>query len=198
MNLFLEPNGFLGTGASLLADLTLVAYVLLIAPAMIIGLVLVRIGRHRPHHKWLMIGVTVVNWLLILFLMLAAFTTDIAPNLRENAAQARYFLPGVHTLLGLPAQLLATFIVLRMLWEDYQVNRARRRGETDLQRYWFKAAKWTMRLTLGLWLVTVSLGIVSYVVRYNVITLGDTTVPSPAATEDPSLLSEPVATEELN
>jgi cytochrome b561 len=140
----------------------------------------------------------VVNWLLIIFLMLAAFTGDVAPNLRENAAQPRYLVPGVHTLFGLPAQLLATFIVLRMLWEDWQVARAKGRGETDLQRYWFKPAKWIMRLTLALWIITASLGIVSYLVRYNVINIGDTIVPAPAATEEAGQPSEPAATEEAN
>jgi uncharacterized membrane protein YozB (DUF420 family) len=190
MNLFLDPPGFLGTGASFLADLTLLAYILLIVPAMLIGLILARMGRHRPHHKWLMIGITVVNWLLILFLMLAAFTTDIAPNLGQNVTQPRYFLPGIHTLFGLPAQLLATYVVFRMLREDAQVRQARQRGETDLQKYWFKSAKWAMRGVLSLWLLTASLGIVSYVVRYNVLNVGGTNVPAPAATEQVELFVE--------
>ena len=194
MNLFTDPPGFLGTGASLLADLTLLAYILLIVPAMLVGLAFARAGRHRPHHKWLMIGITAVNWLLILLLMLIAFITDVAPNLGQHLSHPRYFLPGIHTLLGLPAQLLATYVVFRMLREDRQVRLARQRGETDLQKYWFKSAKWTMRAVLGLWLLTASLGIVSYVVRYNVISVGDTIVPAPAVT--PEVLSAVEGTQE--
>jgi uncharacterized membrane protein YozB (DUF420 family) len=193
MNLSLETPGFLGTGATLLADITLVAYVFLILPAMIGGYITARSGHHRPQHKWLMIGVTLANWLLIIFLMWASLVGDVLPNLPANAAQPRYFLPGIHALLGAPAQLLATFIVFQMLREDTQVARARRRGETDLQKYWFKNAKWIMRLTLFLWTLTALLGIVSYLIRYEVIG-GGGAVPPPAATEE---VQQPVSTEEL-
>lgn len=194
MNLFLEPQGFLGTGASFLADVTLLAYILLIVPAMLAGLYFARAGHHRPHHKWLMILVTTVNWVLIVFLMFAAYRTDVAPNLGDQPGNPRYFLPAVHALLGAPAQLLATFIVLRMLWEDWQVAQARKRGETDLQKYWFKAAKWTMWVVLVLWLATSALGVISYLTRYNVIALPGGDVPAPAATQE---VNEPAATEEI-
>ena len=197
MNLFLEPQGFLGTGASMLADITLLAYVLLIVPAMLAGLYFARAGYHRPRHKWTMIIVTVVNWVLIIFLMMVAFRTDVAPNLGEGSGNPRYFLPAVHALFGAPAQLLATFIVLRMLWEDRQVAQAKKRGETDLQKYWFKAAKWMMWLTLVLWLVTSVLGVISYLTRYNVIGLPGGAVSAPAATQEVEEVETPVATDEI-
>ncbi len=192
MNPFLEPPGFLGTGASLLADLTLLAYILLIVPAMLAGFFLARAGKHRPAHKWVMIGVTLINWVLIIFLMVAAYLTDVGPNLGTQPTNPRYLLPAVHGLLGAPAQLLATYIVVRMLWEDTQVSRAKARGETDLRKYWMKGAKTIMRLTLLLWLITAAFGIVSYLTRYNVIALA-TAVPPPVATQE---LEPPVNTEE--
>lgn len=195
MNLYLDPHGFLGTGASLLADLTLLAYVLLIVPGMVAGFVFARQGRHRPHHKWVMIGVTGINWVLIGFLMLAAFTFDVAGNFKDQPGNVRYLLPAVHGLLGLPAQLLATFIVVRMLVEDWQVARAKKRGESDLQKYWFKGAKWTMQVTLWLWLATAALGIVIYLVRYEAIPpTRPAGVAAPIATED---VRGPVETPEL-
>jgi uncharacterized membrane protein YozB (DUF420 family) len=194
MNLSLETPGFLGTGATLLADITLIAYILLILPATIAGYFTARAGHHRPQHKWLMIGVTLANWLLIIFLMWVALVGDVLPNLADNAAQPRYFLPGIHALFGAPTQLLATYIVFQMLREDFQVARARRRGEANLEKYWFKGAKWTMRLTLFLWTLTALLGIVSYLIRYDIIGPGGTNVPSPVATEE---VQEPVSTEEL-
>lgn len=169
MNPYLEPQGFLGTGASLLADLTLLAYLLLIVPAMLIGWLYARRKLHRPHHKWLMIGVTVINWVLIGLLMLVAYRFDIADNIGAQPNNPRYLLPTLHALFGLPAQLLATFIVLRMLVEDAQVARAKARGETGLSKYWFRHAKSTMFLTLALWLITAALGVVSYVTRYEVL-----------------------------
>ena len=187
MDAYLEPPGFLGTGASLLADLTLLAYLLLIIPAMLLGFVFARRNLHRPHHKWLMILVTVVNWVLIIFLMFAAYRFDVAPNIADQPGNSRYLLPVIHGLLGIPAQLLATFIIVRMLVEDTQVGRAKRRGEKDTSRYWYRSAKPAMRLTLVLWLVTAVLGVVTYLTRYSII---------PAVTIDVNAAA-PLATEEV-
>jgi len=188
MDAYLEPPGFLGTGASLLADVTLLAYLLLIVPAMLLGLLFARRKLHRPHHKWLMIAITAVNWVLIIFLMFAAYRFDVAPNIAEQPGNSRYLLPLVHGLLGIPAQLLATFIVVRMLLEDTQVARAKRRGERDTSRYWFRRAKPVMRLTLALWLVTATFGVLTYLTRYSVI---------PAVTIDVNV-AEPVSTDEVS
>src|SRR5690606_25645979 len=190
-----DTPGFLGTGASLLADLTLLAYILLILPGMILGFIFARQGYHRPRHKWLMIGITAANWLLIIFLMMATFLFDVAPNVADQPTNPRYTIPSVHALFGLPAQLLATYIVVRMLWEDYQVARARRRGEKDFSKYWFKAAKPIMRLTLLLWILTASLGIITYLTRYNVIMLPGTSVADPVQT--PESVPPPAETEEV-
>jgi uncharacterized membrane protein YozB (DUF420 family) len=195
MTSLIETPGFLGTGASPLADLTLLAYILLIVPGMIIGFVMARRGYHRPQHKWFMIGITIVNWLLIIFLMTATFLGDVVPNVAAQPGNPRYNVPSIHALFGLPAQLLATYVVVRMLIEDYRVARARQRGETDLRKYWFKAAKPLMRLTLLLWLITASLGIVTYLTRYNVIALPGTQVAPPVQT--PETVPPPGKTEEV-
>ncbi len=195
MNPYLEPPGFLGTGASLLADVTLVAYLLLIIPAMAAGYIYARRGKHRPHHKWIMTAITLVNWILIVFLMFAAYRFDVAGNIGAQPTNTRYLLPVLHGLLGIPAQLLATFVILRMLLEDWQVGRAKRRGEKDTSRYWFRRAKPVMRLTMVLWLATAALGVVSYLTRYEVIpayAVGGQVVP-PVATEE---LLPPVETPE--
>jgi uncharacterized membrane protein YozB (DUF420 family) len=201
------PPGFLGTGASLLADLTLLAYILLIVPGMVGGWVLARMGRHRPGHKWLMIGVTLANWILILLLMVAAYFFDVAGNIGSQPANPRYLMPTIHAVLGLPAQLLATYICYRMLKEDYQVARAAKRRERNTSKYWFRQAKWTMQVTLALWLIVSVLGVVNYVVRYNVLPgsaarnepPAATEEPAPAATPEPAATDDPVpaATEEV-
>lgn len=160
----LQP-GFLGTGASLMSDLSLLAYVLLIAPAMLVGLVFARRRMHRPHHKWAMIIITLVNWVLIFYLMLFSYTRGVVPGL-SRFAQPAIFLPTLHLLFGGAAQLLATYTVYRMWREDTQVAAARKRGERNVTRYWFKSAKPVMWATLGLWLLTVALGVVTYVVFY--------------------------------
>jgi uncharacterized membrane protein YozB (DUF420 family) len=192
-NLYLQPQGFLGTGASLLADLTLLAYILLIVPGMLAGFVFARRGLHRPHHKYAMIIITVVNWLLIIFLMVVAYRFDIASNIGVQPGNLRYLMPTIHGILGLPAQLLATYVVIRMVMEDTNVARARQRGETDLSRYWFKGAKPFMRVTLALWLLTALLGIASYAIRYELISAGGN-LPEPMATEE---VEAPVTTPEI-
>lgn len=191
-------SGFLGTGASLLSDLSLLAYILLIVPGMIIGAIFARRGMHRPQHKWMMVAITAVNWLLILFLMIGAYTFDVAENVVQQPGNMRYLIPTVHALFGLPAQLLATYIVFQMLREDMQVAIARRHGasEQEVQQYWFKSAKPLMRLTLVLWLITAGFGILTYLIRYEVVPALAIVPLSPAATVEVTE-SAPVSTPEI-
>jgi uncharacterized membrane protein YozB (DUF420 family) len=202
---YLEPQGFLGTGASLLADLTLLAYILLIVPGMIVGYVFAKQGKHRPHHKWAMIIVTVVNWLLIFFLMIVAYRFDVVANITEQPGNARYLMPTIHGILGLVAQLLATYIIYRMLREDSQVAQAKARGESkeQLRKYWFLNAKPFMRVTLLLWLATALLGVFNYLIRYEVLPTFGAAPVVPVATEEfvpdatqESLLVDPVISPE--
>ena len=209
MNPYLEPHGFLGTGASLLADVTVLAYLLLIIPAMLVGFIFARRHMLRPYHKWTMTTIMIVNWILIIFLMFAAYRFDVAGNFPSQPSNTRYLLPVVHALFGIPAQLLATYVVFRMFREDVLVARAKRRGEKDTSKYWFKSARPVMRLTLALWLVTAVLGLLNYLTRYDVIPsyrlsanviapavtpeLGSGAALPPAATPE-----VPVATDELS
>ena len=195
---YLQPQGFLGTGASLIADLSLLAYILLIVPGMIVGYVFARQGKHRPHHQYAMIIVTVINWLLIFFLMIVAYRFDVIANITEQPGNARYLMPTIHGILGLVAQVLATYIIYRMFREDSQVARAKARGESkeQLRKYWFLNAKPFMRVTLLLWLATSLLGIFNYLIRYEVLpTFGAGSV-VPVVTEEavPAATVEAIAT----
>lgn len=207
MNHYLEPSGFLGTGASLASDLTLVAYLLLIIPGMLAGFYFARSGRHRPNHKWTMILITVVNFVLIVGLMMFAYRYDVAGNIGSQPTNFRYLMPTIHALFGFPAQILALIIVINMLREDSAVAAAKKRGETDLSKYWWKRAKPVMRLTLALWLITATFGVVSYLIRYDVLSLPSsadsiqpvaTEEPAPLETEeaDTQMADDPVETEE--
>ncbi len=187
MNPYLEPAGFLGNGASLLADITVLGYLVLIIPAMIAGFIFARRKLFRPYHKLTMTTITIVNWIVIVFLMLVAYRFDVVPNIGDQPDNTRYLLPTIHAVFGLPAQLLATFLVLRMFREDSLVARAKARGETNLAKYWFKQARPIMRLTLTLWLITAVLGVVSYLIRYEII---------PAYTLD-GQIAAPIATPEV-
>lgn len=192
MNVYLEPQGFLGTGASLLADFTLLAYILLIVPGMIVGYVFARRGQHRPQHRNVMIGITVINWLLIVFLMIVAYRFDVADNLGKQPINPRYIVPTIHGLLGLLAQVLATYVIYRMWREDSRVAAAKKRGEKgkQLSKYWFTSAKPVMWVTLILWLITSLLGIGNYLIRYEVLAVGGSGA-APVATEEPIATDEP-------
>jgi uncharacterized membrane protein YozB (DUF420 family) len=198
MNPYLEPRGFLGTGASLLADVTLLVYVLLLVPGMLVGFGFARSKKFRPHHKSTMITITALNWILIIFLMLAAYRFDVAPNINEQPGNTRYLIPAIHGVIGLVAQLMATYAVYRMVREDTLVKRGKARGETkeQLSRYWFTNAKPWMRVTLLLWLATALLGILNYLIRYEVIPNYRVSVDviAPAATSE---VLAPVATGEV-
>ena len=203
MNHYLEPSGFLGTGASLVTDITLIAYLLLIIPGMLAGLYFARAGRHRPHHKWTMILITVVNFVLIIGLMIFAYRYDVVDNISTQPDNFRYLMPTIHALFGLPAQILAVIIIINMLLEDRNVAAAKKRGETELSKYWWKLAKPVMRLTLVLWLVTATFGVLSYLVRYEVLSFPSSADSiEPVATEEPDLIEteeasvKPVETEE--
>lgn len=169
LNTYLEPAGIFGTGASLLADLTLIAYLIILIPAMVIGFSYARRRKFRPQHRWVMTFVTIANWALIVFLMLAAYRFDVVDNISRQRGNLRYLLPTLHAVLGLPAQLLATFIIGRMALEGAAVSAAKRRGETAILKYHWRWAKPFMQTTLALWLATATLGIASYVIRYNVV-----------------------------
>ncbi len=185
--------GIFGTGASLLSDLSLIAYIALIVPAMVVGYYFARRGKHRPHHKYTMIAITTINWLLIVILMIGQYLLDVPDGLQRNAGDTRYLLPTIHGILGLPAQLLATYIIYRMLREDSQVAKAKARREQDIQHYWFKAAKPLMRLVLALWFLTAAFGVLTYLVRYEVLTpfnFGDS--PAPIVTQEaPTIDNDP-------
>jgi hypothetical protein len=199
---YLNPPGFLGTGASLLADVTLLAYIFLILPAMVLGFYFARSGKHRPHHRNVMIGITLVNWIFIIWLMVAAFRFDVSANLPEQPVNARYLFPAIHGALGLTAQLLGTYVVYRMIREDMQVSRAKQRGETQLSQYWFKNAKPVMRIVLLLWIITAAIGILTYHIRYNVLNISaiGSTAPTPVVTPEVLTTAEataPVETPEV-
>ncbi len=197
MNPYLQPQGFLGTGASLLADLTLLAYILLLVPGMITGFVFARQGKYRPNHKYTMITITAINWALIIFLMVVAYSYDVIGNIGQQPGNARYLIPSIHGVLGLVAQVLATYVIFRMLREERQVAAAKKRGEPKekISRFYFTSAKYFMRTILALWLLTSLLGIFNYLIRYDILPNYQNNQSPPAVTAEPAATAEPAMTE---
>lgn len=178
------------------SQLALLAYIFVLVPGMLIGFYFARTKRFSPHHKFVMTGVTVLNWVLILWLMLASYANYVAPYL-SNIGDTLILLPTLHMITGGVAQLLATYLVI-LMWTE----------KTPLEKivpYRIKNIKTPMRLTLGLWLVTVLLGIAIYA-TWNAAASASSDTPAPAATEEASVEAtetatdgtQPSATEEAN
>jgi uncharacterized membrane protein YozB (DUF420 family) len=168
-----EP-GFLGTSAVLSRDLTLVAYILLLVPSMLVGYVFARRKMFVPHHKLMMTGIMLLNWVLIAFVMVVSYRGAVAPEVPERLNEAFYLLPTVHLITGGLAQLLATYLVFRMWFEKVLP-----------QWVMVRNIKFYMRLTLVLWLTTAALGAGIYFLWYvEPAQAGGETGIAPVATEE--------------
>lgn len=135
--------------------LTLLAYIFILAPAMIVGFIFARRKMFEPYHKYTMTAITLVNWVLIGFVMFRTYSgilQDPGPDLQSRV----FIIPTIHLITGGLAQLLATYLVIRMWFEDSLPD-------------WFKVKKIKryMRLTLILWFLTVALGLLIYLTFYG-------------------------------
>jgi uncharacterized membrane protein YozB (DUF420 family) len=178
MNLRASP-GLFNPNAIPLADLTLVAYVVLLL-LMLTGFVFARRRKYSPHHKLTMTFITFVNWALILFVMAVSYGNFVRPQLPAGLSQPWVLLPTLHLVTGALAQIIATYLLFRMWFEDELPG-------------WLKVRriKPYMRLTLGLWLVTVLLGFAIYAVWYVLPAPAD---PAPETTPEiiaPAVTPEP-------
>lgn len=188
-------NGLLGTNAGLASDLSLLAYLLVLLPGMLLGFYFARSKRFRPHHQLTMTGVVVFNWVLIALVMAVSYGRFVAPTLGAGGlSDGRNLLATIHLLTGGVAQLMATYLVLLMWTENTRFERV------VLVR--IRNIKTPMRATLALWLVTVLLGFAIYAAWYGggrtdaQEVVPAATEPAPLATEDADDL--PDATEEAD
>jgi uncharacterized membrane protein YozB (DUF420 family) len=170
----MDGEGFLGTAADFGADLTLVAYILILLPLMLIGYLFARRKKFVPHHKFTMTAITTLNWVLIVVVMWVTYREGVAPTANDLIGDGLVPLATVHLITGGIAQLLATYLVARM-WLENVLPAALK----------VKNIKFYMRLTLTLWVLTALIGIGMYFAWY--------VEPASAAEED-SLT--PQATEE--
>ena len=127
-------EGFLGTRAWLRSDLALLASIGLGLLA-VLSWALAR-RRRFPSHCRLVAVAALLNWLPVLLVMIRPWTAFVS----GGAANARLLVPAVHGVVGLLAQTLMTYTVVRMQW---------------LKRLPPRRPRWLMRGALVLWLLTV-------------------------------------------
>jgi hypothetical protein len=177
-------GGILGTGGSdarLASDLTLLAYLILIVPAMIVGFVFARRKMFRPYHKITMTLIAITNWAIILLLMVVSYSKWVLPFLQLGVSAPVRLLPTLHLITGGIAQILATYLVLLMWTEKTRFS------WIIPKRFQTRNIKPYMRATLALWLVTAALGVTIFLTWYPPKTGG--TSGTPVATEEPAATS---------
>lgn len=170
-------NGILGTSASLTKDLVLLAYVFLLLPAMVVGFIFARRKMFVPYHKLTMTAITLINWVIIAFVMAVSYASSIAPYIPENLSDLRAVIATIHLTTGALAQGIATYLVILMWTERTRFERLM----PAMIR--IRRIKTPMRLTLALWMTTVILGIGIYFTWYVSGENSGAAVP-PGATEE--------------
>jgi uncharacterized membrane protein YozB (DUF420 family) len=149
--LSLPVKGFLGTGATFEADVNLVVQ-LLMAGALIAGVVLARRKRYRAHGIC-QTTVMLLNLLMIGLVMWPSFRRQVNPSLPKLLHKAYYAAPMIHAALGIAAELLGLYIVLVA-------------GSDVLASLHFTNWKRWMRTELVLWFVVVISGLWTYYAWY--------------------------------
>jgi uncharacterized membrane protein YozB (DUF420 family) len=145
-------NGFLGTGATLVADLNLVVQVVM-GVALIAGAVLAKRKRYVAHGIC-RTTVLLLNLGMIGFVMWPSFQQQVMPALPESLHKWYFAAATIHALLGGAAELLGLYIVIVA-------------GTSMLpQSLRFKDWKRWMRAELTLWSIVVLTGVGTYYAWY--------------------------------
>lgn len=148
----MNRQGFLGTNASLIADLALVLS-LVVALTLTVGAFLAMRKRYHAH-RWVQTTGVSLNILLVLLVMIGSFVKSAAPGIPQKLNEPYYYVATIHGLFGLFAFVFGTFVMLR---GNQLVPRALR----------FRNYKLFMRTAyLGYMLVT-ALGVWVYVTWYG-------------------------------
>ncbi|MBX0329330.1 hypothetical protein K2Z83_16790 [Oscillochloris sp. ZM17-4] len=147
----MRQPGFLGTEASLGADIALVGSVLVMI-AFTVGAYLALRGRYEAH-RWVQTGAAVANVLLVLGVMIPSLLA-VAPSDNVELPAAAFVAMPAHELLGLSGLLFGLFVVLR--------------GNGLVPaRLKFTRYKLFMRAAYGLYLAATLVGVAVYMVLYT-------------------------------
>lgn len=168
--------------------MTLIAYIVVLLPLMLLGFYFARRKMFDPHHKLTMTLVVILNWVLIAAVMAGSYASGVAPGLPDNLGEIGALLPTIHGIVGLLAQLMATYLVLLMWTENTALER--------LVIVRIKNIKTPMRITLSLWFITVLLGFGLYAVWNGGSDDADSAPPATVTEEVEDAAPAPDATEE--
>jgi uncharacterized membrane protein YozB (DUF420 family) len=149
---FFPSQGFLGTGATLPADLNLVVQIIM-GGTLITGRFLAKQKRFRAHGIC-QTTVLLLNLLMIGLVMWPSFRQQVAPKLPRVLHKWYLAAPAIHGLLGIAAEILGLYIVIV--------------AGTDVLPQWLRFKDWKrwMRMELLFWSITLLSGIATYYAWY--------------------------------
>jgi uncharacterized membrane protein YozB (DUF420 family) len=138
-------TGLLGTSASLWSDLSLITVVVLAGLATF-GAIRAKQKRFSTHCPVMAVA-ALANWIPVLLLMIPRWLNVIQRS-ESVVSGALVSMPILHGVLGLIAQPLMTYTVVRMYWMKHLPP---------------AQPIWLMRIALGLWMLTALGGVAVYV-----------------------------------
>ncbi|MBC8162265.1 MAG: cupredoxin domain-containing protein [Roseiflexaceae bacterium] len=145
-------KGFLGTNASVLADVTLILSVI-IAIILTIGVVMALLKRYGIH-RWLQTSAVILNALLVVLVMVGSFLRSVLPGVQQRLDQPYYYVATLHGLVGIFAFVYGSYVALRA-------------NEIMPKALRFSNYKVWMRFAYTLYMLATALGIWVYVVWYT-------------------------------
>ncbi len=144
-------RGFLGTSATLVADINLVVQIIMWV-LLVFGVIQARLHNDRVHAR-LSLGVVALGIVLFATVMDPAFFR-VLPFIWQNPGLPRPFALWLHAAFGTVAQILGIYIVIRMQWgKALDVARTPR-------------FRWLMRVCAVLWTAALAAGALLYYLRY--------------------------------
>lgn len=144
-------QGFLGTNAPFISDLTLIL-ILITAISFTVGW---QLARHKKFeaHRWVQTATASLNAVIVLSLMVKSFVVHILPGIPGMLLKGDYAVTTTHALVGAIGLLLGIFIVLRA---NKLVPKALR----------FKNYKLFMRTSYIIYMLATLLGVIVYLLVY--------------------------------
>lgn len=144
-------KGFLGTNASVLADISLVLGIV-VAVLLTIGMLLAVMRRFEAH-RWVQTTAVTINVVQVLTIMVGSFFKSAAPGIPQRIGETYYQAALIHAALGFITLIFGTFVMLR---GNKLVPQALR----------FKNYKLFMRTAYGLYILVTLLGLWVYFTWY--------------------------------
>src|SRR5215211_5073657 len=147
----MNGRGFLGTNASVLADISLILGIL-VALTLTTGMILAVMKRYNVH-RWVQTTAVAINVAQVLTIMIASFFKSAAPGIPQRLGETYYYAALIHALLGLTTLIFGTFVALRG-------------NELVPQALKFNNYKLFMRTAYSLYMLVTVLGLWVYITWY--------------------------------